>query len=118
MAHRDIPAPLLQPTSTAHALVLPSWLPLTPTTRAACDCVGLACACADRYPLIDGVIAPGPEGPTLETPFDGTLYDLKTGALHWPRTAFAVSLSAWCMVRCNDLKTGALARVASAWSMH
>ncbi|GLC36121.1 hypothetical protein PLESTB_001378500 [Pleodorina starrii] len=39
---------------------------------------------AYQYPLIDGKLEDGPEGPTIETPLDGTVYDLKTGkVLKW-----------------------------------
>ncbi|PNW78482.1 hypothetical protein CHLRE_09g395650v5 [Chlamydomonas reinhardtii] len=34
---------------------------------------------AYQYPLIDAKIEDGPEGPTITTPLDGTIYDLKTG---------------------------------------
>ncbi|GIL76790.1 hypothetical protein Vretimale_8727 [Volvox reticuliferus] len=34
---------------------------------------------AYQYPLIDGKLADSSEGPTIETPLDGTVYDLKTG---------------------------------------
>ncbi|KAG2454169.1 hypothetical protein HYH02_001204 [Chlamydomonas schloesseri] len=34
---------------------------------------------AYQYPLIDAKIEDGPDGPTITTPLDGTIYDLKTG---------------------------------------
>ncbi|EFJ43689.1 hypothetical protein VOLCADRAFT_106693 [Volvox carteri f. nagariensis] len=39
---------------------------------------------AYQYPLIDAKLEDGPEGPTIETPLDGTVYELKTGkVLKW-----------------------------------
>lgn len=34
---------------------------------------------AYQYPLLDAKISDGADGPTIETPLDGTVYDLKTG---------------------------------------
>lgn len=39
----------------------------------------LAPAAPDQYPLLDAKISDGADGPTIETPLDGTVYDLKTG---------------------------------------
>ncbi len=39
-----------------------------------------ALSTAFKYPLVDGVILDGPDGrPVVETPLDGTQYDLATG---------------------------------------
>ncbi|PNH11225.1 putative sodium/metabolite cotransporter BASS4, chloroplastic [Tetrabaena socialis] len=34
---------------------------------------------AYQYPLLDAKLEEGPDGPVIETPLDGTVYDLKTG---------------------------------------